>query len=55
MVAVTAGAMQADQESCQQAGMDDYLSKPLRFEGLYAVLKRYGEQSLAQNAEVTPC
>jgi len=54
IVAVTAGAMQTDRESCQQAGMDDYLSKPLRFEGLYAVLKRYGEQSLAQNAEVTP-
>ncbi len=45
MVAVTASAMQGDRESCQQAGMDDYLSKPLRPDSLYAALKRCGERA----------
>jgi CheY-like chemotaxis protein len=40
IVAVTASALQGDREICQQAGMDDYLSKPLRIDSLYAALKR---------------
>jgi CheY-like chemotaxis protein len=44
IVAVTASAMQGDRENCQHAGMDDYLSKPLYPEALYAALKRCGER-----------
>ena len=41
IVAMTAHAMVGDKERCQAAGMDDYLSKPIRPEELSEVLKRY--------------
>jgi two-component system sensor histidine kinase/response regulator len=41
IVAMTAHAMVGDKERCRAAGMDDYLSKPIRPEELSEVLKRY--------------
>lgn len=38
IVAMTAHAMKGDEESCREAGMDDYLSKPFRVERLKEVL-----------------
>jgi CheY-like chemotaxis protein len=42
IVAVTANAMKGDRERCLEAGMDDYISKPLRKEDLEAALARAG-------------
>jgi PAS domain S-box-containing protein len=40
IVAMTAGATEADREACLAAGMDDYVSKPIREHELSAALER---------------
>jgi CheY-like chemotaxis protein len=41
IVAVTANAMQDDKEACIEAGMDDYISKPIELEKLMAMLEKW--------------
>jgi CheY-like chemotaxis protein len=40
IIAMTANAMQGDREMCLEAGMDDYISKPIRIADLTAALER---------------
>ena len=45
IVAMTAHTMKGDQEKCIDAGMDGYLSKPIRLERLEEIIDTYAAQS----------
>lgn len=40
IIAMTANAMQGDRDLCLAAGMDDYLTKPIRVERLVEALQQ---------------
>ena len=43
IIALTANTMQGDQEECLAAGMNDYISKPVRLEELTAKLEKWAQ------------
>jgi CheY-like chemotaxis protein len=45
---MTANAMKEDRDICLAAGMDDYMTKPLKRETLRAVLERSAQAISAQ-------
>ena len=50
IVAMTANAMQGDRELCMAAGMDDYITKPIRVDQLVEVLNHVPARKGIQNA-----
>ena len=54
IVAMTAQAMQGDRGKCLAAGMDDYLSKPIRPKDIRTVLERWGTQVAEPAVTVEP-
>jgi CheY-like chemotaxis protein len=44
IIAMTGNAMQGDREKCLDAGMDDYIAKPVRVEDLRNTLERWGRR-----------
>ena len=52
IIAMTAHAMKGDDERCFAAGMDDYLTKPIRTEELMAVLEKVGARKAAREVRL---
>lgn len=51
IIAMTANAMTGDFEKCIEAGMHDYISKPMKIEILIKVIQKWGERKFGSNTD----
>jgi CheY-like chemotaxis protein len=53
IVAMTANALPEDKEACLEAGMDDYISKPIRLEELVKILEKWSVFLQNKNKQIS--